>query len=170
MKNSTTASFRLPFNSTHGRRNEPSSHHSPGFDQVALPPPPPPDIHPHTSVFSRVKGKRQQGENHDQRETCCTVNMCDSGAAVALRCANEATTRGGGASSSSSSLDSTTSRRAARSSSRRSRGLGFWLVVALVGSSCGNGVGVRGQHQDDYDYGGGGGGGYQQQQEPMRAG
>lgn len=45
-------------------------------------------------------------------------------------------------------------------SSRRGGGLGFWLVLTLVVSTC---SGVRGQ-QEDYDYGG------YQQQAPMRAG
>ncbi|CAM9869747.1 unnamed protein product [Pylaiella littoralis] len=88
--------------------------------------------------------------------------MCDSReTAVAPRCAAANKTTRVAASSGS--------RRVTRSSRSRRRGLGFWLVVVLAGSSCNGNVGVRGQHQDDYDYGGGGGGGYQHQ-EPMRAG
>lgn len=75
--------------------------------------------------------------------------MLDSRQAVA-RCAN--TTRGASTASSS---------RRPRNS-RGAGGLGFWLVAALVGSSCSS---VRAQQQEDYDYGGG-----YQQQPPMRAG
>lgn len=53
-----------------------------------------------------------------------------------------------------------TARCATRVSSRRPRA-GFWLVMALVGSSCGA-RGVNGQ--EDYDYG------YGPPQPPMRAG
>lgn len=75
--------------------------------------------------------------------------MCDSQQAVA-RCAS--TTRGASTASST--------RRPRRSGRSRAGGLGFWLVTALVGSSCSS---VRAQ-QEDYDYGG------YQQQAPMRAG
>lgn len=37
-------------------------------------------------------------------------------------------------------------------SKRHRRGLRFWLVSALVGSTCGT-RGVRGQENYDYDYG-----------------
>lgn len=73
--------------------------------------------------------------------------MYDSQQAVA-RCAS--TTRGASTAPSS---------RRPRSS-RRAGGMTFWLVMALVGSSCSS---VRAQ-QEDYDYGG------YQQQAPMRAG
>eukprot|EP00904_Undaria_pinnatifida_P012071 jgi/Undpi1/7995/HiC_scaffold_24.g10467.m1 len=64
--------------------------------------------------------------------------MCDSKVPAAARCARR------------------------ESSSRRPRlGLGFWLVVTLIGTSCGA-RGARGQ--EDYDYG------YGQAQPPMRAG
>lgn len=80
--------------------------------------------------------------------------MYDSQRAVATRCASTAATRGGSTAPSSRRPRST----------RRAGGLGFWLVTALVGSSCGSGVRAQ---QEDYDYGGGG---YQQQGPPMRAG